>query len=192
VARQYITADEYRARYVGSPQQGAKYNDAILETYIEIATANVEAFCERIFSEEEYTEVFRGDGSTTHLVYEYPIIDVATLTEATVETTSVTTTYDIDRLIRTTRNDSVGRIELDGLDDNITSFSPLSLYTLEYTGGFTELPVAVKHATALWVSELMRPDYFPSDGRSPEVIPLTSEQIAELLIPLRRRRISGV
>lgn len=187
MGRKYVTPAEYRALVTGSPVR--QYSDEVLNSYIEIATANVEAYTERVFEAINYTEVFRGDNSRTYLVLEYPIISITSLTQNTVANPPVSTAMDISsRLVRTTDNNNMGRIELDGLD-TVTNFSAANLYTIVYRGGFESIPVTVKHATALWTSELMRPDYGGAQSRVPEIIPLTSEQIAEMLNPLRRRRL---
>lgn len=186
--RMYITADEFRAKKVGQPNR--QYSDDQLEDLIAVATANVEAYTERVFSSASYTEKFRGDDSLTHLVYQYPIISITSLAETTIDTTPVTTNYDIaNHLVRTTTNDAMGRIEMDGLDPDISAFSSYSLYTVIYTGGYSVIPPAVKHATALWVSELLRADIDLRRENDERAIPLSSEQIAEILNPLRRRRI---
>lgn len=184
--RQYATADDYRTMVTGAPTR--QYNDAQLDYYLQVATANVEAWTERIFSQQTYMERFRGDGSTTRLVYQYPVISVTSLQEETIADVPVTTVMDESKLILDDLNLSVGRIQLDGYD-TISSFAPSSLYELVYEGGFAALPIAVKHATVLWTAELLRPDYAGVRSDAPEIVPLTTEQITELLGPLRRRRV---
>jgi hypothetical protein len=183
----YITPAEFRVRPFGIALR--QYTDDLLSEYIEIASANVDSFTERHFSEASYSEVFRGDGSKTHLVYQYPIVSITEITQKTIDTAPTVTTLDTDRLVRTSSNDAMGRIELDGLDNNISSFGAGNLYTVEYVGGYATVPVAVKHATALWVSELLKPDFGGAQEEVPEIVPLTNQQIADLLVPLRRRRI---
>jgi hypothetical protein len=170
----------------GAPTR--QYTDAQLDYYLQVATANVEQWTERIFEQQTYTEVYRGDGYNTHLVYEYPIISVTSIKQDTISDVSVETIMDPTKLVLDDRNLSVGRIELDGFDE-VTTFSPSSLYTLVYEGGFATLPIAVKHATVLWAAELLRPDYAGVRSDAPEIVPLTTEQITELLGPLRRRRV---
>lgn len=184
--RQYATADDYRAIASGAPHR--QYSDAQLDYYLQVATANVEQWTERIFQQQTYTETFVGDGSATHLVYEYPIISVTSLQEDTIAASPVTTVMDETALVLSDRNLGSGRIELDGTDD-VSAFSPSALYTLSYSGGFVEIPIAVKHATCLWAAELLRPDYAGVRSDAPEIVPLTTEQITELLGPLRRRRV---
>lgn len=180
--RSYITPDEFRAKPLAMPLR--QYSDVQIQEYAEIATSNVEDFLERILARQSYTETFRGDGSTTFLLHEYPLISVSSLTEKTVASTPVTTTYTLSHLVRTSDNDAAGRIELDGLGE-FTAFDPANLYTITYEAGFDSIPPKVKHATALWICELLSPDYTRSeDGQQ-----ASSEQIVELLTPIRRRRI---
>lgn len=186
--RQYLTAEEFRTRkYFSMPNR--QYDNAILDDYLQIATANVEAYCERIFTSQTYTEKFLGDGSTTHLVYQYPITAYTSLSKTTTGAAPVTTTYAVAKLIRHDINDGSGRVELDSASgEPFTNFSGDAIYTVIYTGGPTEMPVAVKHATGLWASELLRTDY-GSTAQAPEIVPMTSQQIVELLQPIRRRRV---
>lgn len=186
--RQYLTADEFRTRkFFSMPNR--QYDNSALDEYLQVATANVEAYCERIFAQQTYTEKFRGDGSTTHLVYEYPIQSVTSLQEVTLGTAPITTSYTVGNLILDDLNKSIGRVELDtSTAEQISAFRGDAIYTLVYVGGLSEIPVVVKHATGLWCAELLRMDY-GSTSQSPEIVPLTSQQIVELLQPLRRRRI---
>jgi len=184
----YITPAEFRTKPFGIALR--QYDDELLQEYIDIATANVDAFTERKFSQENYTEVFQGDNTDTHLIYEYPIQSLTGITQTTIASTPVTTSMSsMTNVILTDMNLAMGRVELNGLDNNISTFSSGSLYTVTYTGGFAAAPAVVKHATALWVSELLKPDYGGAQESVPEIVPLSSQQISELLIPLRRRRI---
>lgn len=186
--RQYATVEDYRAMVTGAPTR--QYTDAQVEYYLTVATAAVEQYTERIFSQETYTEKWRGDASNTHLVYQYPIISATSLEQDTIDTTPVNTAMDVSHLVLDDENVKIGRVELDSFDaSGISSFSPSSLYTFVYEGGFAEIPLAVKHATALWCAELLRPDYAGVRDSAPEIIPMTTEQISELLAQYRRRRI---
>jgi hypothetical protein len=184
-ARQHLTAQEFRAKPLGVSLK--QFTDPQLDDFIQIATEAVEGFTERIFVKQSYTEKFVGDGSTTFLANNYPLVAVTSLSQATNAITPAVTTYDINRLLRTTANDACGRIALDGLG-TITAFSGTSLYTLVYEAGYAAIPMTIKQATALWVAELMQPDYAGA-GAGVEVVPLTTEQIVELLTPHKRRRI---
>lgn len=182
-ARAYVTPAEVRALPLGVSLR--QLTDPQLQEYIEVATSNVEEYTERIFSLQEYTETFRGDGSVTHLLREYPITKITSITE-TDPASGASRTYDIaNHLVRTTVNDGCGRIELDGLDPSgINSFYAGYIYKVVYSAGYAFIPVGVKHATKLWVTELIQPDFGKDDA-----VPLSSQQIIELLDPVRRRRI---
>lgn len=185
MARAYITPAEFRAMPLGIK---GNYSDEQLQQYIEVATANVEAFTERIFTSAYYTETFRGDGSLTYLAYQYPLINVVSLKQSSIEETPVVTTYSTDRLVLTSNNVDVSRIELDGAGE-FSSFSTSYIYELQYRAGYSTIPPVVKHATALWASELIKPDFAGASLEVPEIVPFSTQQIVELLAPLRRRRI---
>lgn len=186
--RQYLTAEEFRTRkYFGLPQR--QYDTEVLDEYLQIATANVEAYTERIFESQQYTEVFVGDGSLTYIGYQYPLISVQSLTEVTLSSAPITTVADVSKRLDTSLNNDINRYELTGLDlAGITSFRTDAKYTYVYTAGYATIPGVVKHATGLWAAELLRGDY-GATAQTPQVVPLTSEQIVELLNPIRRRRI---
>jgi hypothetical protein len=76
-----------------------------------------------------------------------------------------------------------------GPASGIDVFLPDAKYTIVYTAGYATLPPAIKHATALFVSELVKPDYGGAQDSTPEIIPMSSQQIADLLSIYRRRRI---
>jgi hypothetical protein len=186
MARQYITADEFKDKPLGIALR--QYSNDQLGSFIEIATEQVESFTERILSSATYTETFIGDGSTTYLTTQYPLISVTSISETTVSATPVTTTATVNTLVRTTETDKYGKILL-GPSTEIAAFSPGAKYTIVYTAGYATLPPAVKHATALFVSELVKPDYGGAQDTTPEIIPISSQQIADLLTNYRRRRI---
>jgi len=177
--RMYITPSEYRALPLGGVKNLGLKGDEILEHYIAIATANAEAFTERIFTSQEYTEVFRGDDSATFLTDNYPITKVTEIKQAVSGTT-----IDANAIVATTINMNCGKIELLS-----STFSSGTIYSIKYTAGYISVPIVVKHAVALWVTELLQPDYLgPTEGQ-PDLVALSSQQISDLLTPLRRRRI---
>lgn len=185
MSRQYLTAEEFRTRkFFSMPNR--QYDNSVLDEYLQIATANVEAYTERIFLSQQYTEKFQGDGTLTYLAEQYPLTAISSLTQTVISDGSVTN-GDPSKLVRTDRNDSISRIELTGTD-SVTSFRGDAIFTLIYTAGFATVPGVVKHATGLWCAELLRGDYGNTD-RAPQVVPMTSQQIVELLNPIRRRRI---
>lgn len=184
--RQYLTAEEFRTRkFFSMPNR--QYDNTVLDEYLQIATANVEAYTERIFAEQTYTEKFQGDGSTTYLAYQYPITEITSLNQVVISDGS-TSSADLSKLIRTGQNDSIARIALSGNDVLMQSFRGDAIFTLVYKAGFASVPPVVKHATGLWCAELLRGDY-GNTTQAPEVMRLTSQQIVELLNPIRRRRI---
>jgi len=186
--RQYATAAQYRDLVTGAPTR--QYTDAQLDNYLQIATVNVEQFCERIFEQGTYTEVFVGDGRDSHLVYQYPVISVTSVDQDTIAISPVTVSYAVTRFMNTTQDLESGRLRMDGLDTSgITVWAADQKYTVVYEGGFVAVPPAVVHATALWCAELLRPDYAGPRTDSPDIIPMTTEQILELLEPIRRRRV---
>jgi hypothetical protein len=187
VTRQYLTSAEVRARASAIGLKLRQISDELLDEYIQTATEEVEDYTERIFASAYYDETWRGDDSTTYLVQNYPVLDIVSLSEKTVETTPVVTTLDPTLLVRNDINDLAGRIELSPLD-TVTAFVSTNLYTVRYRAGFDILPSRVKHATMLYVAELMQPDFAdPANGRV-DLVPMSSEQIVELLGKLRRKR----
>jgi hypothetical protein len=186
MARKYITADEFKNKPLGVALR--QYSSDQLDSLIEIATEQVESYCERIFEQTTYTETFIGDGTATYLTNQYPIISITSLSQTTIATTPATTTVTASSLTRTTDADKYGKIIL-GPSSQITSFAGDSKYTITYTAGYATMPPAIKHATALFMSELLKPDYGGAQDTVPEIIPISSQQIADLLGIYRRRRI---
>jgi hypothetical protein len=186
MSRKYITAEEFKNKPLGVALR--QYSSDQLDSLIEIATEQVESYCERVFEQTTYTETFIGDGTSTYLTNQYPITSITSLSQTTIATTPVTTTVTGSSLTRTTDGDKYGKIIL-GPNSEITSFSAGSKYTIVYAAGYATLPPAIKHATALFMSELLKPDYGGAQDTVPEIIPISSQQIADLLGIYRRRRI---
>lgn len=186
--RQYATATEYRALATGAPT--GQYNDEQLNNILQIATVNVEQFCERIFLQDTYTEVFLGNGTASWLLYEYPIISVTSVDQDSIAITPANVSYDPTRFILTSQDLRSGRLRMDGLDiSGISAWAGDQKYTVVYEGGYATVPHAVAHATALWGAELLQPDYAGPRSDAPAIIPMLTEQILELLEPIRRRRV---
>ena len=186
MARKYITATEFKDKPLGIALR--QYSSDQLDSLIEIATEQVESYCERVFQQTTYTETFIGDGSATYLTLQYPLVSVTSITETTIATTPVSQAVTPSTLVRTTETDKFGKILL-GPSSEIQVFIPGAKYTIVYSAGYATLPPAIKHATALFMSELVKPDYGGAQDTTPEIIPLTSQQIADLLSIYRRRRI---
>lgn len=179
--RRYITAEEFKARPLGISMR--QYTDEMLEDYIEVATAAVEDLCERVFTEVEYTETLRGTGTEKLLLNNYPVVEIDSINETTISD-GATESVDITGLIRSDLHDASGILELsDG------GWSAGSLYEVTYTAGYDTIPAPVRHATAVWVSELLKPDYAGPSLDVPEIVPFSTQQIVELLTPYKRRRV---
>lgn len=179
--RQYLTAQEFRALPLGVR---VTMEDEQLDNYLQGATEKVEDYCNRIFSSAYYTEVFRGDARSNYLTNNYPLISVLTLTER--QSGQTDKTVDVSTLVSTTINSEVGRVELGS--SGVTFFDPAKIYTLEYYAGYDPVPWRVKQATGLWTAELMGPDYWAGTAHGIDLMPLSSEQIIELLENLRNRK----
>jgi len=186
MARKYITATEFKDKPLGIALR--QYSSDQLDSLIEIATEQVESYCERVFEQATYTETFVGDGSSTYLTLQYPLTSVTSISSTTIAVVPVTTTVTPSTLVRTTETDKFGKVRL-GPASGIDVFLPDAKYTIVYTAGYATLPPAIKHATALFVSELVKPDYGGAQDSTPEIIPMSSQQIADLLSIYRRRRI---
>lgn len=155
-----------------------------LEEFIETASEQVEKFCDRKFLSASRVEKVWGSGRNELIVDEYPVTALTSVTW--VDTSGVTGTTDTSDL----RFNSSGILEFINYVNG--PWYQNRLYTITYVAGYAlvDIPRPVKHAVALWASDLMRPAFGgPSRERPPELVPLTTEQITELLENYRRRRI---
>lgn len=154
-----------------------------MDQFIESASEQVEAWCERKFELQTHTEQYYGNGGQRLILNQYPAHSV------------VSVTYEGDFGGPFTVDSAGLRLHSSG----ILEFKyPLTqgpwrknnLYTISYIAGFDPIPAPIKHATALWVTELLRPNFVgPQQERPAEIIPLAREQIEILLDPYTRRRI---
>lgn len=181
MARRYISADEFKARPLGIAVR--QYTDEMLNDYIEVASTAIEDLCDRVFSEDEYTETLKGSGSEKLLLTHYPLTDITSIS-ATSISDGTTSTIDPDDLVRTDISDSSGILELNG-----DVWAPTYLYEVTYTAGYDPVPAPVRHATAVWVSELLKPDFAGPTMDVPDIVPFSTQQIVELLTPYKRRHI---
>lgn len=157
--------------------------EAVLE-FIETASEQVERFCDRKFLTGTRAESMWGSGSNALLLDEWPVTALNTVTY--VDSSGVTGTVDVSTL----RFTESGVVEFANSANG--PWRTDRLYTIEYVSGYAaaDMPKPIKHAVALWASDLMRPMYAgPSRERPPEMVPLTTEQIGELLDNFRRRRL---
>jgi hypothetical protein len=184
----YISVEEFKDLPLGVSLKNMS-NDT-LQYILDVATGNVEQFTERVFSSAYYEEVVVGNDSDTLTLWNYPVIDYISLKQTVFGPSGGDTEMDVNSLVRTTTFDSAGLMVLSGYDSsNITTFSSGNTYTIQYRAGFETIPPTVKHATALWATELLQPDYSGPNQQAMELIPASSEQISELLTIWKRRRI---
>lgn len=179
----YISVTEFKKLPLGVSLKSME--DETLQYILDVATGNVEQFCERVFSSAYYTEKVIGNDDTKILLWNYPVIQYVSVKQTL---DGADTTISTSLLKRTTANDASGILELDGTD-TVSTFSSSAVYEIQYRAGYETIPYTIKHATALWASELLQPDYSGPQQQSIELIPATSEQISELLTLFKRRRI---
>ena len=181
----FVTAEEFRAMPLGVSLK--QFSDEQLDSLIEVAQANVESLCDRHFASAYYTEEWMGDGTAVYITEEYPVIQVLEMTQID-PSAGTEVDLDVTKLVLLPHEKSAGILRLNGFDV-VTTFDVSYKYQVYYRAGFTTVPVAIKHATKLWTAELLQPDFAGVNSNVPDVIPLTSEQITELLTPYRRIRI---
>ncbi len=178
-----IDIEYFKRLPLGVNEKAMPPTEAIIE-FIETASEQVERFCDRSFLSATRIETVRGSGAMELMLDEWPVTALTTI--ATVDDSGTTGSTDVS----TIKFRSSGVLEF----KNMTTgpwWKGVS-YTVTYTAGYTvqTMPRPIKHAVALWATDLMRPAYAgPSRERPPEMVPLTSEQIGELLDNFRRRRI---
>lgn len=155
-----------------------------LQEFIETASEQVELFCDRRFLSSQRVEEVRGTDRAELLLDEWPVTALTSVTW--IDTAGTTGTVDTSLL----RFSEGGVVSFKNLTDGPWYSS--RLYTVTYTAGYTaeSMPRPLKHAVALWTTELMRPSFGGvSTQRPPEFVPLSTEQIEDLLDNFRRRRL---
>jgi hypothetical protein len=177
-----IDRDYFNMLPLGTTKQMQPYMEAI-DTFLETASQQVEAYCERKFELQEHVEVLWGTGRQKLIVDQYPVQSIQSVT------------YEDDFGGSWSHDPNYFRVHPSGV---LEWKFPMSqgpwrrdrIYTVTYTAGYDPVPAPIKHATALWATELMRPNFAgPQPERPAELIPFTTEQIGELLENYRRRRI---
>ena len=164
-----------------------------LEVLIETASTAVEDFCERRFLSQTHIETLRGKDSYRLILGEYPMTALTSVTWED-DTTGSTGTVDTSLL----RFDESGIIEFKrrgGINAgayyaNLDWFDRSRLYTVTYVAGYSaaEMPGPIKHAVALQVTELLQPNYGGPQAEVPELVPLSSQLIVDLLDPKYKRK----
>lgn len=158
-----------------------KLTDAALEELIETASAQVEGYCNRKFASTSYTDTVYGTNNRRLILKESPA-------------TAITSVSWVDDTGQTgTHNANLFRILpgsiLEWKDPVNGPFHSGRLYSVVYTAGYATIPGPVKHAVALWVTELLQPAFAGPSQEAPELVALSSQQIGELLEEYRRKRI---
>lgn len=177
-----ITKEYFERLPLGLTKQMQPYAESIDE-FIQTASEQVEAYCERKFELQEHVEQIWGSGSNRLMVDQYPVTAIGTVT------------YSDDYGGEWTVDTNYVRFHPSGVLDwkfPITQgpWRRDRIYTVTYSAGFDPIPGPIKHATALWVTELLRPNFMgPTPERPAELVPFTTEQIGEMLENYRRRRI---
>lgn len=167
---------------LGLTKQMQPYMESI-DMFLQTASEQVEAYCERKFELQTHVEQIWGTGRNKIIVDQYPLAGVTSIV------------YDDNYGGNWAVDANYVRFHPSGVIEwkfplNQGPWRTDRIYTITYTAGFDPVPAPVKHATALWATELMRPNFAgPQPERPAELVPFTTEQIGELLENYRRRRI---
>lgn len=175
-----ITEDEFRNLPLGIKGPRSIPESDHLSVLLETASDQIEDFCDRQFALQQHTEVLRGKDSFRMLLREYPLVSVDTVT------------WIDDDEVDGSHAASLFRVHEYGLIEfktrSIDWFDAGRTYTITYTAGYDPIPYPVKHATALQVTELLQPNFGGPQQDVPELVPLSSQLIVELLDPKYRRK----
>jgi hypothetical protein len=167
---------------LGTTKQMQPFMESV-DTFIQTASEQVEAYCERKFELQEHTEHIWGTGRNKLIVDQYPVRSIEGITYED----NFGATYTVDT--------NYVRFHPSGVLEwkfPITQgpWRRERIYEVTYTAGFDPVPGPIKHAVALWATDLMRPNFAgPSPAQPAELVPFTTTQIGELLENYRRRRI---
>lgn len=178
-----IDVEYFKRLPLGMNEKNLPAHEALVE-FIETASEQVERFCDRKFLSSSRTEKVWGSGRNELMLDEWPMTALTSINW--VDRAGVTGTVDVAKV----RWSSNGILEF--IDVKNGPWYKDRLYTVVYVAGYStaDMPRPIKHAVALWASDLMRPAFAgPSRERPPELVPLTTEQITELLENYRRRRL---
>lgn len=175
-----ITVDEFMALPLGLKGPNAFPPRDVLATYIDTASTMVEQFCERAFASQSHAETLRGRDTYRLILGEYPVTGLTSVTWED-EDTGSTGTIDTADL----RTHEWGAVEWKR--KGAYDFASTRLYTVTYTAGYSSIPGPVKHAVGLQVTELLQPNYGGAMQSVPELVPLASQLIVDLLDDYRRK-----
>jgi hypothetical protein len=167
-----ITVLEFKALPLGLPDKVFdKIGDPALQIFIDTASTQVANHCSRQLESAEIEQEMDGNGDYVAVLREYP---------------GTTGTEDVTKL----RVSSSGIIRW--VNKRYGPFLRSRRYTVTYTAGYEVVPGPIKHATAIWTTELLQPVYNQgAAGKPATLIELSSEQIAELLEDYRRKGVRG-
>ena len=177
-----ITREYFEKLPLGLTKQMQPYMES-LDLFIETASEQVEAFCERKFERQTHVDVVRGSGHQIMLTEQYPLVSVTSISydDGYGGTWSVQPEY--------VRVHPSGQLEWKSPVTN-GPWRRDRIYTVTYVAGYDPIPGPIQHATALWVTDLLRPNFAgPSPERPAELVPFTDETIGRLLDNYIRRRI---
>jgi hypothetical protein len=155
----------------------------VLAEMIETASQQIENYTGRKFAPTQLTEYIAGSGSNRLILAQYPVMSLDSVVfEDAFGSHIVDPAHlwlDADLGILTWRS------SLDG------PFWKSGRYRVVYTAGYDPIPGPVKHATALQVTELLQPNFGGPQQNVPDIVPLSSQLIIDLLDPeyVRKRRI---
>lgn len=150
-----------------------------LPTLINEASEWVQDYCQRRFGEQTITETVRGKNRTRLLLQEWPIATIDSLTwEDDAGTQSGSVDADTYNILE------AGMLEFKRGQTWWSNRRYAVTYTLE-----PDVPGPVQRATALKVTDLLRPMYTGPRDRAPELVSVVEEQIIDLLEKHRRERI---
>ena len=158
----------------------SKVGDPGLQSFIDTASKQVENFCNRQLASAEVAQELDGNGEQVMLLREYPVTALTSVTWE--DETGQTGTETVSQL----RVSEAGVLRWK--DPNNGPFWRGRLYTVTYTAGYATVPGPIKHAVALWVTELLQPTFNQgANGKPEQLVALSSEQIGELLEEYRRK-----
>jgi hypothetical protein len=177
-----ITREYFQKLPLGLTKQMQPYMES-LDEFIEVASDHVEAYCERKFALQSHTEQIWGTGQQKLLVDQYPVQSITSISYEddfggnwTVDTTYVR--FHPSGVIEWKYPATQGPWRTD------------RIYTVTYMAGYDPIPGPIRQATALWVTEFLRPNFAgPSPERPAELVPLSTDQITALLDVYVRRRL---
>lgn len=186
-----ITVDEFARIPIGLKGPKSIPEADHLQALIETASTAIEDFCQRRFASQEHVEVLRGRDSYRLILGEFPLTG---LTSVAWEDDSTATTGTIDTALLRVVED--GWIEFKRKEAGRSGyvyagpewFDAGRTYTITYTAGYATIPGPIKHAVALQVAELLQPNFGGASQEVPELVPLSSQLIVDLLNPKYTRK----